>query len=138
MTNFTIISCQNVFGGGCGNLESQLFMYRNNDGVANLSNLMSNYNWIRMKKFWGRDMTTFLPEWYITQCSKIRKKSAISKVQKSENCIFGSFKLFSGAFFDFLPFLKRQIMFFCTFEIALFFLILEHYVTYVRKSDSSR
>ena len=41
--------------------------------------------------------------------------------KKSENCIFGSFKLFSGAKIDFLPFLKMQIMFFCTFEIALFF-----------------
>ena len=67
------------------------------------------------------------------------EKSAISKVQKniicilkngkknnfctrknSENCIFGSFKLFSYAKIDFLPFLKMQIMFFCTFEIALF------------------
>ena len=38
--------------------------------------------------------------------------------------IFGNFKLFSGAKFDiFLPFLKIQIMLFCTFEIAFFFLI---------------
>ena len=77
------------------------------------------------------------------------EKSAISKVQKSiicifkngkksifapekslklpkilffqsKNCIFGNFKLFSGAKIDFLPFLKMQIMFFYTFEIALF------------------
>ena len=40
---------------------------------------------------------------------------------QSENCNFGSFELFSGAKIDFLPFFKRQIMFFCTFEIALFF-----------------
>ena len=68
------------------------------------------------------------------------EKSAISKVQKkhylhfqkwpkinfctrkkfktTKNAIFG---LFSGAKIDFLPFLKMQIMFFCTFEIALFF-----------------
>ena len=56
------------------------------------------------------------------------EKSAISKVQKpifcsrkkfktTKNAIFG---LFSGAKIDFLPFLKMQIMCFCTFEIALF------------------
>ena len=31
-----------------------------------------------------------------------------------------TFKLFSGAKIDFLPFLKMQIMCFCTFEITLF------------------
>ena len=41
--------------------------------------------------------------------------------KKSENCIFGSFKLFSCAKINFLSFLKVQIMLFCTFEIALFF-----------------
>ena len=79
------------------------------------------------------------------------EKSAISKVQKNIICIFknrkkinfftrkkfnttknaifglkktgffGSFKLFSGAKNVFLPFLKKQIMFFCTFEIAPLF-----------------
>jgi len=62
------------------------------------------------------------------------EKSTISKAQKfifctrkkfktNKNAIFG---LFSSAKIDFLPFLKMQIMCFCTFEIALFFLILEH------------
>ena len=40
--------------------------------------------------------------------------------KKVLNCIFGSFKLFSGAKIDFLPFLKFQKMCFCTFEIAFF------------------
>ena len=39
---------------------------------------------------------------------------------QSENCIFGSFKLFPGAKIDYLPFFKMQIMCFCTFEIAIF------------------
>ena len=39
---------------------------------------------------------------------------------QSENCIFGSFKLFSCEKIDFLPFLKWQKMCFCTFQIALF------------------
>ena len=51
-------------------------------------------------------------------------KNAIFGLKK--NRIFGSFKLFSGAKIDFLPFLKMQIILFCTFEIALFFPILEH------------
>ena len=38
-----------------------------------------------------------------------------------KNRIFGSFKLFSGAKIDFLPFLKLQKMCFCTFESTLFF-----------------
>jgi len=57
------------------------------------------------------------------------EKSTISKAQKfifctrkkfktNKNAIFG---LFSSAKIDFLPFLKMQIMCFCTFEIALFF-----------------
>ena len=41
--------------------------------------------------------------------------------KKPENCIFGSFELFSSAKMNFLPFLKMQRMLFCTFEIALFF-----------------
>ena len=64
------------------------------------------------------------------------EKSAISKVQKnifcirkslklpkilfffqSENCIFGNFKLFSGAKIDFWPFLKLQIMFFAPLKL---------------------
>ena len=86
-----------------------------------------------------------------SQCALKLEKIAISKVQKSiicifkngkkinfctrkkfkttknpgffqsMNCIFGNFKLFSGAKIDFLPFLKMQIMLFCTYEIALFF-----------------
>ena len=40
------------------------------------------------------------------------------KFKTTKNTIFG---LFSGAKIDFLPFLKMQIMCFCTFEIALFF-----------------
>ena len=66
------------------------------------------------------------------------EKSATSKVQKHifcyfkmakiqflhqkkvKNCIFGSFKLFSGAKNDFLLFLKMQNMCSCTCEIALF------------------
>ena len=40
------------------------------------------------------------------------------KFKTTKNAIFG---LFSGAKIDFLPFLKMQIMLFCTFEIALFF-----------------
>ena len=39
------------------------------------------------------------------------------KFKTTKNAIFG---LFSGAKIDFLPFLKMQIMCFCTFEIALF------------------
>ena len=39
------------------------------------------------------------------------------KLKTTKNAIFG---LFSGAKIDFLPFLKLQIMFFCTFQIALF------------------
>ena len=72
------------------------------------------------------------------QCSKIRKKCNFKSekkhylhlqkwqkinfctIKKSENCIFGSFKLFSGAKIDFLSFLKMKIIFFFTFEIALF------------------
>ena len=51
------------------------------------------------------------------------------KVQHYQKCnfwaekkyrIFGSFKLFSGAKIDFLPFLKSQKMCHCSFEIALF------------------
>ena len=49
---------------------------------------------------------------------KLPKKSGFFQ---SENCIFDSFKLFSGAKMDFfMPVLKMQIMLFCTFEIALF------------------
>ena len=86
---------------------------------------------------------------YITQFSKIRKKVQFQKCKKalfafskmaknqflqpekslklpkilffpSKNCIFGNFKLFSGAKIDFMPFLRMQLMLFCTFEIALF------------------
>ena len=82
--------------------------------------------------------------WFI--CSKIGKKCHFKSTKthfllfqkwqkinfctrkKSENCIFGRFKLFSSAKIDLLPFLKMQIMCFCTFEIVLFFLILEHCV----------
>ena len=99
-----------------------------------------------LEKLWGMMFVHCAP----TQCSKIRKKVqfqkykntffAISKMAKinfctrkkfktiknpvffqSENCIFGSIKLFSAAKIDFLPFLGMQIMCFCTFEIALFF-----------------
>ena len=75
----------------------------------------------------------------VMQCSKIEKKSAISKVkkphylhfqkrQKINFCTRKNFKttknailgLFSDTKIDFLPFLKMQIMCFCTFEIALF------------------
>ena len=49
------------------------------------------------------------------------KKSIFAPKKKSENCIFGSFKLFSCAKNEFLPVLKLQKMNFCTFEIALFF-----------------
>ena len=55
------------------------------------------------------------------------KKSIFAQQKKfktTKNAIFG---LFSGAKIDFLPFLKVQIMCFCTFEIALF-PILEHRV----------
>ena len=53
---------------------------------------------------------------------------AISKMGKIYFCTRKKFKttknticgLFSGAKMDFLPFLKMQIMCFCTFEIALF------------------
>ena len=55
-----------------------------------------------------------------------RKKFKITK-----NAIFG---IFSGAKIVFLPFLKMQIMCFCTFEVALFFLILEHCVVIVQPS----
>ena len=86
-------------------------------------------------QFKGKNINEYLN----TQCSKIRKKNAISKVQKyifcifkngkkinlcarkkSENSILGILKLFSSAKIDFLPFLKMQIMLFCTFEIAFF------------------
>ena len=40
------------------------------------------------------------------------------KFKTTKNAIFG---LFSGAKIEFSPFLKMQIMCFCTFEIALFF-----------------
>ena len=68
------------------------------------------------------------------------EKKAISKVQKHIICIFINGKksifapekslilpkmqfsdFFSGAKMHFLPFLKMQVMLFCTFEIALFF-----------------
>ena len=48
---------------------------------------------------------------------KSLKVPKILGIFQSENCIFGSFKLFSGAEIDFLPFLKLH-----------FFPILEHYV----------
>ena len=48
------------------------------------------------------------------------KKISFCTRKRSENCIFGSFKTFSGAKIDFLPFLKMQIMCICTFEMALF------------------
>ena len=75
---------------------------------------------------------------YIAQCSKFRKKV---QFQKNKNTFFTILKwlkinfctrkkfkttknailrLFSGAKIDFLPFLKMQIMFFCTFEICTF------------------
>ena len=47
-------------------------------------------------------------------------KINFSTRKKSENGIFDSFKLFSCAKNDFLPFLKMQIICFCTFEITLF------------------
>ena len=47
-------------------------------------------------------------------------KNAIFGLKKNPR-IFGNFKFFPGAKIDFLPFLKMQIMLFCTFEIALFF-----------------
>ena len=72
------------------------------------------------------------------QCSKIGK-NAISKVLKYIFCYFKNgkksilapekslkttknaiFGLFSGAKIDFSPFMKIQIMCFCSFEIALF------------------
>ena len=74
-----------------------------------------------------------------TQCSKIGKKCNFKstkthfllsqKWQKNNFCTRKNFKtiknaifgLYSGAKIDFLPFLKMQIMLFCTFEIALFF-----------------
>ena len=73
----------------------------------------------------------YLQKWQkINFCT--RKSLKLSKTWgffQSENCIFGSFKLFSVAKNDFLPFLKMQIMLFWTFEIALFSPILEHCVT---------
>ena len=66
------------------------------------------------------------------------EKSVISKIQKLVFCYFKNgkksifapenvennkkaiFGLFSGAKINFLPFLKMQIMCFCTFEITLF------------------
>ena len=62
-------------------------------------------------------------------CSfKNGKKSIFApekKFKTAKNAISG---LFSGAKIDFLPFLKMQIMLLSTFEIALFFAILEHCV----------
>ena len=75
----------------------------------------------------------------ITQCSKFGKKCNVKstkthfllfqKWQKINFCARKKFKttknailnFFSGAKIDFLPFLKMQIMCFCTFDIALFF-----------------
>ena len=51
-------------------------------------------------------------------CHKCHICSAIFGLKK--NRIFGSFKVFSGAKIDFLPFLKLQKMCFCTVEIALY------------------
>ena len=52
-----------------------------------------------------------------------KKVKFISVVRKSflffrypKNCIFHNFEFFFGAKFDFLPFLKWQKMYFCTFE----------------------
>ena len=53
--------------------------------------------------------------------SKMAKKAIFGPGKSPKNCIFGSFKLFSGAKIDLMPFLKLQKMCFCTFEIALFF-----------------
>ena len=55
-----------------------------------------------------------------------RQKIHFCTRKKSENCISGTFKKFSCANIDFLSFLKLQKMCFFTFEIALFFPILEH------------
>ena len=60
----------------------------------------------------------FLVNFLFTFHNELKRGKKCFSVQ---NCIFDSLKLFSGAKIDFLPFLKMQIMFFCTFEIALFF-----------------
>ena len=62
-------------------------------------------------------------------------KTAIFGLKK--NMIFGSFKLFSGAKMDFLPFLKMQIMLFCIFEIAIF-PILEHCEVWQTTADRKK
>ena len=89
------------------------------------------YNWI----FFADSYTKI----DLAQCSKIRKKcnfksskthflqfQKLHKInfctrKKFETTKNATFRLFSGAQIDFLPFLKMQIMLFCTFEIALFF-----------------
>ena len=60
---------------------------------------------------------------------KSRQKNSWNQINQfffSWNCISGSFKLFPSSKIDFLLFLKLQKLCFCTFDIALFFLILEH------------
>ena len=103
-----------------------------------------------MGSIWRKDRISQKHKLPGTQSALKFEKSAISKVQKHIICIFkngkkslskksifvpekspniaflvGSFKFFSCAKIDFLPFLKMQIMYFCTLEIALF-PILEH------------
>ena len=51
---------------------------------------------------------------------KWQKKNFFCTRKKSENCIFGSFKLYSCAKLDFFAIFQISKLCFCTFEIAFF------------------